>query len=936
VQVHRVGEGAAASTDVIFLHGLGGDWLSTWSSGGADGCWPRWLASDIPTLDVWCVSYEASATRWRGGSMPIRDRATSLLGALGAHDIGKRPFVLVGHSLGGLLIKQMVRHCATMGDQYADLTYRLAGVSFFSTPHTGSGLVSLAKFLKLARITPLVEELGRNQPYLRELDDWYRNYAVRVNLPHLSFFEMQDTNGIRVVDEVSGDPHLPGMTAIPVDADHRSICKFVDRQDPIYLQARRFIDARQVVPNAIQDMSRIGGPSKDRGEPEDAQRTHTTLITRTPELAANKRAPLAGQDVAIVGQSRPEGTGEEWADPVIIAEIALLALLSDQLPTGGWTRSLAHWMTSYAQASGSAAPDRPPMRIHGGIDVTCAALRRLITVSGNGPAGLRETLEGPLFAGANFLRARIPSGGAVGATIHTRTAPSEVRVRHTAITLGTLLRVQQYLTETEPYPEVVRCARYLNSSLRLWRRDTSGNFGMIAATWDLLEYLSHGQAKILSSNLRDELRDQLSTTVEEIAEEIIGEGWTRNWRTESVEDACTKFGFYGGLSSLAQSSFLFGTKILTSLHLSHKPAGLAQQRLYLEIVTTCRVLARQLLDGGASPEGLMFVPTRAGARPDIGLSVQLLSVLMDLVAAETDEEDLFVNATAVLRSSIANALMSADDARITGRLQFSHGVQVSELLDDPKLRLAITKSIELPSLVSAVAQRTMSQRYLVQQICARKDHRGESGGYKPFPTCRAFGRAWTRLLQAGYYRLAEWDESEQSQPWSLNHGTRAYLRRVRNTWVSERASALWVYDHAEDSAGLIGSSGLGIQDVAGSVFQSKFPDWMHDSASPAEASLSSIYIPTAATSMSEELLSSALRLAAELLHAPESQGMVCARFGDHRLITEQGEAVMFLEDASHLDRILHECGLRLIGIDIIDESLDGAEAVARFCTQVAY
>jgi hypothetical protein len=111
---------------------------------------------------------------------------------------------------------------------------------------------------------------------------------------------------------------------------------------------------------------------------------------------------------------------------------------------------------------------------------------------------------------------------------------------------------------------------------------------------------------------------------------------------------------------------------------------------------------------------------------------------------------------------------------------------------------------------------------------------------------------------------------------------------------------------------------------------------MHDSASPAEASLSSIYIPTAATSMSEELLSSALRLAAELLHAPESQGMVCARFGDHRLITEQGEAVMFLEDASHLDRILHECGLRLIGIDIIDESLDGAEAVARFCTQVAY
>jgi hypothetical protein len=140
-----------------------------------------------------------------------------------------------------------------MRDQYTDFTALLAGVIFFSTPHTGSGIASLARYLKIIRATPLVEELTKNQASLRDLDDWYRNHAVERKLPTLSFFEKQNTKRIRVVDESSGDPHLPGMTAIPVDADHRTVCKFPDRTSPIYLQVRRFLtaQARQHVRDSI-------------------------------------------------------------------------------------------------------------------------------------------------------------------------------------------------------------------------------------------------------------------------------------------------------------------------------------------------------------------------------------------------------------------------------------------------------------------------------------------------------------------------------------------------------------------------------------------------------------------------------------------------------------------------------------------------------------
>lgn len=245
IEIHRVGGNDVSSSDVIFLHGLEGDWSTTWSSTGPEGSWPSWLAADIAGVAVWCVRYPASSTRWRGDSMPIRDRATSLLGALSnARDIGRNPFVLIGHSLGGLLIKQIVRHSSTMGDQYAGFADQLAGVVFFSTPHTGSGIASLASHFKKVRATPLVKELAKDQAYLRELDDWYRNYAVRKSLPNLSFYEKQKTSGIHVVGESSGDPHLPGMTAIPVDADHLTICKFLDHSDPVYLQVKRFVSTQ--------------------------------------------------------------------------------------------------------------------------------------------------------------------------------------------------------------------------------------------------------------------------------------------------------------------------------------------------------------------------------------------------------------------------------------------------------------------------------------------------------------------------------------------------------------------------------------------------------------------------------------------------------------------------------------------------------------------
>src|SRR5262245_39285723 len=91
----------------IFLHGLGGDPYGTWRSGPGDQAfWPRWLADDINGLAVWSVGYEAPVSRWRGSAMHLIDRATNILaGLLAEPALGKGQLILIGHSLGGLVIK---------------------------------------------------------------------------------------------------------------------------------------------------------------------------------------------------------------------------------------------------------------------------------------------------------------------------------------------------------------------------------------------------------------------------------------------------------------------------------------------------------------------------------------------------------------------------------------------------------------------------------------------------------------------------------------------------------------------------------------------------------------------------------------------------------------------------------------------------------------
>ena len=102
-----------AVVDVVFVHGLGGDKLSTWQSSKAEkSFWPAWLGEESPHAAIYSLGYEASPSAWLGNAMPLSDRATNILDSLAAEEVGARPLIWVCHSLGGLVVKKILQHAA--------------------------------------------------------------------------------------------------------------------------------------------------------------------------------------------------------------------------------------------------------------------------------------------------------------------------------------------------------------------------------------------------------------------------------------------------------------------------------------------------------------------------------------------------------------------------------------------------------------------------------------------------------------------------------------------------------------------------------------------------------------------------------------------------------------------------------------------------------
>lgn len=262
---------------IVFVHGLGGDQLGTWQA-DPKSFWPRWLAEKFPNCSVSSFGYDSQklAGFLTGGGASLHDIALALADALTNREAMAPRTLFVCHSLGGLVVKQMLRRCAdSVNPEYVELGRSVVGIAFLGTPHQGSALASSLDQLLSRFFSKQSQQLVYGDDNLVDLNDFFRTRANTQKIQVRAYYETEKVAGVLIVDKATANPGVLGCEPIPVQTDHFKICKPESQSAPVFKSVCGMI--RSLLKASAPSLS--GGGNIDQGEAEES--THAGLAGET-------------------------------------------------------------------------------------------------------------------------------------------------------------------------------------------------------------------------------------------------------------------------------------------------------------------------------------------------------------------------------------------------------------------------------------------------------------------------------------------------------------------------------------------------------------------------------------------------------------------------------------------------------------------------------
>ena len=234
--------------DFIFVHGLRGGSRKTWSK-SADPAhfWPKqWLPTEsrLKNVRIFSYGYNSDWGEKQGSAATVHDFGQALLADICntlcfSQDVPKNPLVLIGHSMGGIVLKKMVL-LARQDPMYHHVAARIHSLFFLATPHRGA---DSAKFLSYMLKIPFpigakayVDCLVPNSDAIHVINDGFRHAYHGIQL--WSFFETVPMSLGLIVDKNSAILGLPEERVQLLNADHRNVCKFDDPLDSNFCTLR--------------------------------------------------------------------------------------------------------------------------------------------------------------------------------------------------------------------------------------------------------------------------------------------------------------------------------------------------------------------------------------------------------------------------------------------------------------------------------------------------------------------------------------------------------------------------------------------------------------------------------------------------------------------------------------------------------------------------
>ena len=270
--------------------------------------------------------------------MALPARAGEALDLMVQKGLGQRPLLFVCHSLGGLLVKHILRNA---DDKDADskehqLAANTRAILFLATPHGGSALASLIDaFRSVFGATVSIEDLRAHDAHLIDLYNWYRRNAVRLGIETKTYYESRGVSDVLTIVNPTSAQCGVGDDAVALDEDHVSIAKPRDAEAHVCGAVRMLLREHVLRPRATKaakdDRRRVPCELPSRAERHFGRQTELRQLTERLREGKNSavvgpaglgKTALAAEAVrAVVGETEESLAASPFPDGVVLLDL---------------------------------------------------------------------------------------------------------------------------------------------------------------------------------------------------------------------------------------------------------------------------------------------------------------------------------------------------------------------------------------------------------------------------------------------------------------------------------------------------------------------------------------------------------------------------------------------------------------------------------------
>ncbi|MDQ8943826.1 esterase/lipase family protein [Acinetobacter soli] len=218
---------------IIFVHGLTGKVGTTW------GNFPKYLDED-PSIEYTVKEFGYTSPNlawlWFRSAPSISSIANGVLSDIKAHcDIENDDIILIGHSMGGIVIKKILLNLNAKG-----IKHNITKVCFFDVPHEGSGLANIGKYISLRNRH--LKSLVSNASHLDDINDQWVDKSVDKYLNILSIIDANET----IVSAMSSKSIFRHHQVETINnVNHISIVKPKTENDNTVIHLKNFIKSKR-------------------------------------------------------------------------------------------------------------------------------------------------------------------------------------------------------------------------------------------------------------------------------------------------------------------------------------------------------------------------------------------------------------------------------------------------------------------------------------------------------------------------------------------------------------------------------------------------------------------------------------------------------------------------------------------------------------------